>query len=369
MNQINDWLYDSPEWIYLLGFIPLFLLLFWKLSLIRNQLRGNYRTCLILERSERNSWLKCSGFCLSWLFLTLSLMQPKVLDSMAVEWGKKQSALNETNQGTIKRKSHEVIFLLDTSASMTVADTRLGKSRLDYSKELIEEIVGRLKGETVSLYSFTSQVTPLVPPTLDYLYLRLFLKQVGINAGGIPGTNMEKLLAYLQEQELKIKSNQIKTAILLSDGEDPQLEELSAPERTQSIDSMMKHLQQSKKLNFSLIAVGIGSIEGGEIPNLAYHAKAVQSKLDSALLKQIAAAGNGTYFAANSYSQLGLASQIADEIEKKNYYVETEEQNSFEAPKQISENIPYLPVFQQPLAIAILLLMITGLIPETGVRK
>ena len=72
---------------------------------------------------------------------------------------------------------------------MAVVDTRVGESRLDYAKEIIDELVSQLDGEEVALYSLTSEMTLLVPPTNDYLYLRLMLHQVGYNEGDVYGTD------------------------------------------------------------------------------------------------------------------------------------------------------------------------------------
>lgn len=111
----------------------------------------------------------------------LALMDP-VLHVVSEQFVSESSPVQTT---TVRRKAHDVVFLLDVSASMGVKDGRLSRSRLDYAKELIDEIVARLHGETVSLYTFTSKVAQVVPGTMDYLYLRMLLRDVEVNSTGV----------------------------------------------------------------------------------------------------------------------------------------------------------------------------------------
>ena len=80
--------------------------------------------------------------------------------------------------------------MLDTSASMSVEDTRQKNTRLEVAKEIIDEMVQKLDGQNVALYSFTSALTPIVPLTLDYLFTRLMLQDVHLNYGEVAGTDL-----------------------------------------------------------------------------------------------------------------------------------------------------------------------------------
>ncbi len=70
------------------------------------------------------------------------------------------------------------------------------------------------------MYAFTSELTSLVPPTLDYLFARIMLGELHINEGDVGGTLFAPVLEQLKNKILQDKSAYAHTIILFSDGED-----------------------------------------------------------------------------------------------------------------------------------------------------
>ena len=152
---------------------------------------------LLTERSKIIYFFKAILFCLSWILITYALMQPQGNGYYPnIAETKKKDNLKEA----FKLKAHDVIFLIDASASMSVHDTISGKSRLEFAKEIADEIASSLKGENAALYAFTSTATKMSPPTPDLFFVRMMLRQLSINEGGVTGTDFLKSLEKIREK-------------------------------------------------------------------------------------------------------------------------------------------------------------------------
>src|SRR5690606_21686855 len=123
---------------------------------------------------------------------------------------------NKKVQASAFRKAHDVIFLVDASASMSVADMRGGLSRFNYAKEIVDAAISKLQGESVALSAFTSGVTVLSPLTMDYFFVRIMLKQMQINEGDIAGTNLVEAIAVTREQYFPFITPSLKSLIILT---------------------------------------------------------------------------------------------------------------------------------------------------------
>jgi Ca-activated chloride channel homolog len=163
--------FNFPAALYLTLFSLLILALFWHLNRYRKTALESLANPKVqnLERAKFTFWVKTLFLCSVWILASLALMQPKG-NGRYSETGQKN-----LSDVTIQRKAHEVIFFVDTSASMDVKDARSGETRLSFAKEIIDEVMSQLSGEDVSLYAFTSEVSKRVPPTMDYLFARIAL--------------------------------------------------------------------------------------------------------------------------------------------------------------------------------------------------
>lgn len=295
----HDISYEHPQAFFLIFLLIPLVFLWGFLSRYRRHTLKVYSSPFLLQRllqprSIVFTRMKFFAWILGWASLCMALMGPKG---------------NERYVGisdSIKEKvqTQELIFLVDTSASMSVQDAHQGQSRLEDVKEIIESMITSLKGQTVSLYAFTSDLTPLVPSTLDYLFTQLMVDQMNINEGDIEGTNLTRVLEALKkklfDQPAYFKDY---TVLLFSDGGDNQIERLKGEERERQIRKITEILPHPAPIPFRLFSIGLGSKKGGIIPDVTFQGQAVQSALEEDVLQVLAQQNDGVYYSANDEKQ------------------------------------------------------------------
>lgn len=311
--------YLFPNALFLLAALLLFVPLLLSLFLHRRSVALQWKNGPL--RSPVLFWLKAALFCLAWSLLALCLAEP-----MGVA---EESAQN----ATLEQKIHEVTFLIDTSASMSIADTRTRKTRLEYAKEIADLIASELRGDKAALYAFTSEPVKIVPMTFNLPFLRFVLEQMQINEGGHAGTDIKLLFEKVLQKR--------KTYILLTDGGDTDL-----PNSFQKIVSLVGDAR--------LFVIGLGSKTPSPVPGVDYKGKPVESAVEEALLKAIAKEGLGRYYFANDTTALEIAQDIhrllhQEEMEKTAFLAAWNEK----------------PYFQYPLALALCCLCLFLLLPDT----
>ncbi|GAB4231518.1 MAG: hypothetical protein Tsb0021_09970 [Chlamydiales bacterium] len=258
-------------------------------------------------------------------------------------------------------KVHEIIFLLDTSLSMSVEDTRKGVSRLQNAKEIIDVIISKLEGESVAVNAFTSQIVPIVPPTYDYLFARLMLRNITINEGNTSGTNFTKIFSQLRKKWEYDSPEKSKTVIFLSDGDDTHLDEVSLSKKMKVERAIETAVENLTAQNVVFFTIAMGTKKGGIIPNFTYEGQKVQSGLDESILKKIAQAGNGDYYLANDETPAGLASEILSKIrETLPQEIPREKQTAIKEESKLIYDL----YFQYPLFIAIVFLFLGLFLPK-----
>lgn len=276
-----------------------------------------------------------------------------------------------TQEVKLRRKAHDIIFLVDASASMSVKDARLGKARLDYAKEIAEEMAANFSGESASLYTFTSEVTQLSPPTFDYLFVRFMLREIIINEGGTSGTNFVTAFTEMRKKFFKKPSPRLKTLVVFSDGGDTTLESSDPSERQKTLSSLFSLISDAEDLQLRIYTIGMGSKEGGKIPDLVYQDHAVHSSLEENFLQKIAKLGRGAYYEANQFTALTLAESLKAELKKDPpYYDEKQSETEIAVQNLLEESsLVYDHYFQIPLGIALLLFSLALFSPDTYARK
>lgn len=323
----HDLYFASPHGFFWLGGAAIFFFLYhlrWKWQeRVLVQLLGQSS-----QREEKalairwNGAVRCGLLALCWVGMVFAWMEPRSHPRYPSEGG---SLLEETleervgeekgeGRGELRRQAHEVIFLLDVSASMEVSDTRLGYTRLAHAKEIIEEVVARLDGQLAAVYAFTSEVTTLSPPTQDYLFLRLMTRRADVNEGDVAGTDFLEALEFVKERHFRGGESILKTLVLLSDGGDTRLEARSGERREQELQAILSALGESEKENFRLFTVGMGSEGGSLIPDLFFEEQPVRSSLDEELLRRLSEKGRGHYYFANGFTTSDIASHLLDVV-------------------------------------------------------
>ena len=385
----EDFFYYRQQYAYFLLVTPLLLGLFWFLYKQREKAIQNFSAYpnlskVLIQRSYFYFSLTVLSLVVAWSGAIFSWMDPqgngRYLDQQEEEKSKKNILEESIKKGEgeeqivkKQRKLHDIIFLLDASASMSVKDTRMGVSRLEFAKEIIEEVVKELRGPTAALYAFTSEVFTVSPATVDYLFLRLMLKNIGINEGDVAGTDLMEALGGLKNRYFSGPKEKLKTLILLTDGGDTRLETLENKEREKEIKAILSRLGNPKEQNLRVYCVGMGSKKGEVIPGVTFNNQPVYSSLDEELLESLSKEGRGHYYFANEFSALSIAEDILLSLKQDSPYLEEVESKEKigELERLVEEKkdtaFVYDLYFQIPLAFAIFALSMTFLYPE--VRK
>ena len=212
--------------------------------------------------------------------LALALSAALLLAALAgPRWGR------ETTEA--KAAAEDVVFVLDVSKSMLVADMR--PNRLARAKASIGNFIRRKGTGSVGLVAFSGSGFLQCPLTRDYDAFFRTLEETDTASIQVPGTDLGRALT---EAELAFAPNRNrKLVIILTDGED-----LEAG----GIDTAKKLARQGLVVH----TVGVGTPAGGTITvindvgaadTLKSGGTEVLSRLDEDTLTKVAEATNGRY--------------------------------------------------------------------------
>jgi Ca-activated chloride channel homolog len=315
---------------------------------------------LLFARSNQFYLAKTIGWSLIWLFGCLALMGP--FGNTRYPFASQQPI---PTSSALKYRPHEVLFLVDTSASMGVLDGEGGQSRLDEAKEIIEDIIQQLKGQTVSLYAFTSELDPLVPATSDYLFTRLITRSLQINGNGVAGTNFVSVLKSLQERVFNVSSSKMYTLVLFSDGGDNAWEAATEQAKQTIKQEILDALPNPQQFFIQFFAVGMGDLNPQVIPRVSLNGQPVKSALNSVLLKAMAQQLNGTYDQASQWTAWNLSNEIVERMGQDPLMTEEEIKSKERQFSTVQQNEMLSDLyFQIPLGIAILFYLLNLLLPD-----
>ena len=263
------------------------------------------------------------------LFLILALARPQY---------------GEKTQKVIKESS-EIVIALDISRSMLAEDIK--PNRLEKAKMMLMNVIEHSPGEKMGIIVFSGSAMWQCPMTYDMQALKMFLH--GIEVGQLPlgGTQLSEAID-LAVKAVDESAGKNKVLLLISDGENH--------------DSKIKEsVSEAKKTGLKILAAGIGSYQGAPIPlkdesgQIRDYVKdrngqIVMTKMNPALLKNIAQETGGDYYDA---SEKDISSALIKTIS------DLEKNKSGE-----DESIQKTDRFQLFLFIALILLFIDMIIPK-----
>jgi len=213
-----------------------------------------------------------------------------------------------TKLSEVKRKGIEMIIALDVSNSMMAEDIQ--PNRLENAKMAISRLVDRLENDKIGLIIFAGDAYIQMPVTTDYMAAKLFLNSINTQIVPKQGTAIGSAI-HLAMRSFSPESEKSRTIVILTDGENHEEDALVAA-------------KEASAAGIIIHTIGIGSAQGVPIPVTSaggqkdyrtdYEGKVVVSKLNEDLLRQVAAAGGGTYVRATA-SRTGLTT-ILDEMNK-----------------------------------------------------
>jgi Ca-activated chloride channel homolog len=330
--------FSHPEFLYVLGIVPVFVLLHVIFRIRRIRAMKKMGDALLVSRlapytSGIRHTVKLIIFLLAISALILAVAGPQM-----------GSRLEE-----VKRKGADIIIALDVSNSMKAEDIK--PNRLERSKQAIMRLVDRLEGDRIGIVVFAGQAYVQLPITTDYAAAKLFLGYIDTDLIPTQGTAIGAAIE-LAVNSFPEDNKHNKALVIITDGENHE-------------DDAMAAAKSAQEKGIIVHTIGMGSAEGAPIP--VYHNRMqvgfkkdrngniVVSRLDDGALSKIALEGGGKFIRATN-SDDGL-NAIVKEINKL-------DKTEFGA-KMITD---YEDRFQYFLGAGLLLLIIEFLISERKSR-
>ena len=191
----------------------------------------------------------------------------------------------------IERRGVDLVIALDTSTSMDAEDVT--PSRLAKAKFELGRLIRKLKGDRVAIIVFAGSSHLYLPLTTDYEAAQLFLNEIDTDMIPTQGTSLSSAMntamsAYTEEND------KFKVMLMVTDGEDHEGQAIELAE-------------QAAKVGLMINTVGVGSemgslipIKGNNIKTAEYKrdrsGKLITSTMNEGILRDIASAGNGSFF-------------------------------------------------------------------------
>ncbi|MDI6641015.1 MAG: VWA domain-containing protein [Elusimicrobiota bacterium] len=254
----------------------------------------------------------------------------------------------------IKKKSVDVIIAIDCSKSMLAEDVL--PNRISKSKELFASLIDILKENRIGVIAFSGIAFTQCPLTFDYHAAQMLLGLINTDLIPYPGTAIGEAIRVAIKSFGKEKhTTRSKVLILLSDGEDHKSDPIGAA-------------KEAKDVGIRIYTIGIGNPQGEPIPvrdhagNVVDYKKSkkgevVMTKLDEALLGEIAEITGGKYFRFAYGLDTSIIEQIYDDISRMH--------------KQVSQGELYNLYehrFQYTLFLAIALLLLENFVKYIKIR-
>ncbi|HBO84041.1 MAG: hypothetical protein A2073_01645 [Deltaproteobacteria bacterium GWC2_42_11] len=298
------------------------------------------RGCRHKERTMSLFGMKCvdkgyGNICfLTGIFLLIISMASPLIGKEDVTWG---------------RKKLDVIIIIDASLSMTAKDAD-NISRLETAKGISDRLIQQIGDARIGLIAFAAKPIVLSPLTTDAFLVKTFIDRVDAGVFWNQGTSLESALDEGSKM-LKDSKDRKKALIILTDGGDPD---------TVSHELLVDIARQGIKI----YTIGIGSEKGSQIPLISKdgvftgykkdkYGETVIARLNERLLVAIAETTSGRYYREGfSVGSLSIELLSDAEIERTGEKVTV-----------------YRNVFQYPLGMAIIFLVLGKLLPFAKVQR
>jgi Ca-activated chloride channel family protein len=191
----------------------------------------------------------------------------------------------------VKSVGKDIFIAIDLSRSMDATDVQ--PSRLAKVKFELKKVINEFSSDRIGLIIFTSDAFMLSPLTFDQSALMMFMETLNTELISNTGTDLAPPLSLAikkhdDSDDLNPTQPQSQVIILISDGED------FGEETTELAEEL-------KEKGIRLFTLGVGSEEGGKIPQGFRFQRDLQgqeivSKLNASSLKQLANITGGEYF-------------------------------------------------------------------------
>lgn len=231
-----------------------------------------------------------------WFFILLALL----VAFLAPQWGQYEQLVPQAGRN--------VVIALDISKSMLAEDFK--PNRLMFAKNKIKKLVQNLAGERVGLIVFASDAVVMCPLTRDRDLLLTFLEDTTVQTISSGMTNLTSAIVAASKMVQSANDGSTNLLTIFTDGED-------------FSGGLQAAGQLAKEAGIQIFTVGVATVNGAPIPNLDLqsaqsngflkdkHGKVVISKLNQAVLQEVAQACGGKSMEAQLQSDRDIE-QILD---------------------------------------------------------
>lgn len=295
--------FEHIAFLWALAGIPIMVIVFfvvrhWKRKALASL--GSRPTVLkmIPEVSFARPGLKFIFFLLAYAGVVIGLANPQI--GTKIEEGKRQGA--------------DLMILLDVSNSMLAGD--LSPNRLESAKRAISQMIDNLHNDRIGIIIFAGEAYVQLPITTDYSAAKLFLNNITTDIVPTQGTAIGAAID-MGMKSFDFVNGSSKAMILMTDGENHEDDAVGAAKNARAKD-------------VAIHVIGLGSAEGAPLPlyengnpvgfRKDEKGETVVTKLNEAMCREIADAGEGVYVrASDANSGLGLVMDQVSRMEKKTY--------------------------------------------------
>ena len=324
--------FAHTEYLYLLLLIPVFVVLYlawngWRKRALKRFGELKVIWGLMPRQSSVKPLFKFIILLTAFIFLVVGVTDPQVGSKLE----------------KVKREGIDLYLVLDVSNSMLAEDIK--PNRLERAKMAISNLIDRLQGDRIGIVVFAGHAYKQLPLTTDYSAAKLFLSAVDTKIVPTQGTAIGEAINMATESFDDTQHN--KAIVVITDGENHE-------------DDAVGAAKSAVEKGIKVFTIGMGLPDGSPIPlydrngnKLGFkkdrQGKTVVTKLNEDMLRQIAAAGDGSYVrASNATSGLSKILDDINKIQKKE--IETRQFTDYEDR------------FQLFLAMALILMLVELLI-------
>ncbi len=186
----------------------------------------------------------------------------------------------------VSRNGIDVMIALDVSKSMLAQDVK--PTRLDRAKQVLGKLMDKLSSDRIGIVVFAGKAYLQMPLTGDHSAAKMYLAAASPDVVPTQGTVISEALDMCNNS-FNAQEKKCKAIVVISDGEDHD-------------ETAVKLAAQLADEGVMINTVGIGSPGGSTIidaatnePQKDKEGNTVITKLNEAVLRDIAASGNGIY--------------------------------------------------------------------------
>jgi Ca-activated chloride channel family protein len=201
----------------------------------------------------------------------------------------------------------DIVLTMDVSTSMLAEDLRPNSNRLDVSREVVADFIGRRRHDRIGLVAFAAKAITRCPPTLDYRVLDTQVDHLEIGSiedGTAIGVALASSVNRLRESKATSR-----VIVLLTDGVNNRGE----------IDPLTA-AQVAKAKGVRVYTIGVGTRGTARMPMRDQFGRVryvdQQVEIDEATLTKIADITGGQYYRATDARELERIYREIDSLEK-----------------------------------------------------